>query len=81
MGREIAEVTVLEGKLQRNESGRFEVEEFALTSGHLVEIKIAGQWCFGIIEYWRDDYHWFSRPEGIPVILHNGVRARIKFDK
>jgi hypothetical protein len=32
----------------------------------------------GAIEHWRDGYYWFSPPESIPVILRNGIKARIE---
>ena len=66
------------GKLQKNDCDRFEFEGVVLTSGSVVEIKIGGQWMKGSVEHWLGAYHWFSRPEGVPVRLRNGIEARIK---
>ncbi|NJL24736.1 MAG: DUF5348 domain-containing protein [Calothrix sp. SM1_5_4] len=63
--------------LQKNDCGRWEVGIHELTSGSLVEIRIDGQWICGVIEYWQDAYYWFSRYDGIPVILHSGIYARL----
>ncbi len=65
------------GKLIRNDCERFEIDDCQLTSGSLVEIKINNNWLLGIIEHWRDAYYWFSKDEGIAVILRNGISARI----
>lgn len=65
------------GKLERNECGRWEFSEIELTSGSVVEICIDGQWICGAIEYWQDDYYWFSRRSGVTVMLHSGIRARL----
>lgn len=63
--------------LQKNDCGRWDVGTHELTSGSLVEIRIDGQWICGVIEYWQDAYYWFSRYDGIPVILHSGIYARL----
>jgi hypothetical protein len=68
---------VTEGNLQRNEIGRWEFSDIELTSGSLIEICIEGHWICGVIEYWQDDYYWFSRRDGILVILHSAVKARL----
>jgi hypothetical protein len=65
------------GKVLRNECERWEFNGIELTSGCLVEIEIDGHWLLGVIEYWIDGYYWFSRRDGIPVILHSGVNARL----
>lgn len=65
------------GKLSRNECYRWEFDGIELTSGSVVEIEIDGHWLQGVIEYWSDDYYWFSKREGIPVILHSGISARL----
>lgn len=65
------------GKLIRNECERFEIDDYQLTSGSIVEIKINNNWLLGIVEHWRDGYYWFSKDEGIAVILRNGISARI----
>ncbi len=67
----------LEGKLLRNSCERFEVADFELTSGTLVEIEINKTWLLGVVEYWKDAYYWFSKVEGIAVILRNGINARL----
>ena len=67
----------LEGKLLRNSCERFEVADFELTSGTFVEIEINKTWLLGVIEYWKDAYYWFSKVEGIAVILRNGINARL----
>ncbi len=66
-----------EGKLLRNDCERFEVGDFELTSGSVVEIQINRTWLLGVIEYWKDAYYWFSKVEGIAVILRNGMSARL----
>lgn len=63
--------------LQKNDCGRWEVGIHELTSGSLVEIRIDGQWICGVIEYWQDAYYWFSRRDGVPVVLHSGIYARL----
>lgn len=67
----------VEGNLQRNEIGRWEFAGIELTSGNIVEICIEGHWICGVIECWSNNYYWFSRREGIPVVLHSGIRARL----
>jgi len=68
------------GALKRNSIGRFEVLGIELTSGDSVDLMIDGQWLKGIIEFWENDYFWFSQGEGIPVVLRSGfmVRAGIR---
>ena len=65
------------GKIIRNEWGRWGFTDVELTSGSIVEIKIDDYWLRGVIEYWTDDYYWFSQRDGIPVILRSGIQARI----
>lgn len=65
------------GKLSRNDCERFEVGDFELTSGALIEIEINKTWLLGVIEYWKGGYYWFSKVEGIAVILRNGINARV----
>lgn len=65
------------GKLQRNEIGRLEFSGIELTSGNVVEICIDGNWICGVIEYWHDNYYWFSRKDGVPVVLRSGIHARL----
>lgn len=64
-------------KLQKNDCGRWEVGPVELTSGSLVEIQIDGLWICGVIEFWHDNYYWFSRRDGVPVVLHSGISARL----
>lgn len=66
-----------ESTLQKNDCGRWEVGFTELTSGSIVEIQIDGQWICGVIEYWHDNYYWFSRQDGVPVVLHSGIQARL----
>lgn len=66
-----------EGQLLRNDCQRFEVGDYELTSGSLIEIQINRTWLLGVIEHWRDGYYWFSKFEGIAVILRNGIQARL----
>ncbi|MBX3033554.1 MAG: DUF5348 domain-containing protein [Bdellovibrionaceae bacterium] len=66
-----------EGKLRRNDIGRWEFLDIELTSGSLVEICIEGHWICGAIEHWQDGYYWFSRRDGVTVILHSGIKARL----
>lgn len=65
------------GSLERNECGRWEFLEIELTSGSTVEICIDGYWIVGVIEYWQDDYYWFSCEYGIPVMLQSSIEARL----
>lgn len=64
-------------KLRKNECGRWEVGPSELTSGSLVEVQIDGLWICGVIEYWHDNFYWFSRRDGVPVVLHSGIGARL----
>ncbi len=66
-----------ENTLQRNDCARWAFGEIELKSGRTVEIQIDGQWLCGVIEYWHDNYYWFSRKDGVPVILHSGIKARL----
>lgn len=63
-------------RLQRNDIGRWVVEHYELTSGDSVELLIEGHWIKGQIEFWNDDYHWFSQKDGVPVILNSCIEAR-----
>lgn len=63
--------------LQKNDCGRWEFGSVELTSGSVVEIRIDGQWLCGVIEYWQDNYYWFSRQDGVTIILHSGIHARL----
>lgn len=67
-----------EGRLVMNDCGRWEFDAIELTSGSLVEICIDGTWLLGAIESTNGKYYWFSRRDGIPVILRVGIRARIQ---
>jgi hypothetical protein len=66
-----------ETTLRKNDCGRWEVGIHELTSGSVVEIQIDGHWICGVIEYWSDNYYWFSRRDGVPVVLHSGIYARL----
>ncbi len=65
-----------EENLKRNAIGRWTLGERELTSGAAVDILIEGHWVSGSIEFWNDDYYWFSRTDGVPVVLHSGIKAR-----
>lgn len=67
----------IEGTLQKNEINRWEFSGVELYSGSPIEICVDGTWLSGVIEYWHDAYYWFSRRDGIPVILHSGIKARL----
>ena len=69
---------ILENVLVRNHRGRFEVCEHELKSGSSLDIQINGEWLEGFVEHWGDGYFWFSKLESIPVILRNGIKARLK---
>ena len=64
------------GRLHKNGHGRWEIEGFHLTSGDRVEIEVNGVWIAGFIECWGGNYHWFSRLDGVEVVLLPGIRAR-----
>jgi hypothetical protein len=66
----------IEGLLRKNSFERWMVEGLELTSGAPVDLLIEGHWISGNIEFWNDSYHWFSRSDGVPVILHSGLRVR-----
>ena len=70
-------MSVQEGNLKLNDCGRWELNEIELTCGSVLYIDIDGHWIRGVIEYWTNDYHWFSQKDGVPVVLHTGIRARI----
>ena len=69
-------MNVIEGKMKRNSIGRWEIGELELTSGAAVDLMIEGHWISGSIEFWNDSYYWFSRKDGVPVVLHSGIGAR-----
>lgn len=71
------EMNILASMLRKNDRERWEVGSVELTSGSVVEIQIDGHWICGVIEYWHDNYYWFSRQDGVPVVLHFGIRARL----
>ncbi len=65
------------GKLKKNSIDRFELVDHEFTSGDVMELLIGGHWIKGHVEYWNASYHWFSRAEGVPVFLRNGLTVRI----
>ena len=70
--------TPIEGKLSRDDCERWRIEgECTLTSGSVVQIRINDLWLQGRIEFWRDDYYWFSTRDYVCVILRSGMWARI----
>ncbi len=66
-----------EGLLKRNCFQRFEVGDVEIKSGAIVEIEINKTWLLGVIEHWHESFFWFSKFEGIAVILRNGINARV----
>ncbi len=72
---------LIEGNMKRNSLDRWEIGDLELTSGAAVDLQIEGHWISGIIEYWTDDYYWFSRKDGVPVVLHSGIRARARLGR
>ena len=66
-----------EGKLFLNSCGRWEFDDFELTSGNFVEICIDGHWILGVIESYDGKYYWHSRRDRIQIILRKGVQARL----
>lgn len=69
-------MNLINDQLRRNDIGRWVVENYELTSGDSVELLIEGHWISGQIEFWNDDYHWFSQNNGVPVVLNSNLRAR-----
>jgi hypothetical protein len=67
---------VIEGFLKKNSIGRWAIEDLELTSGASVDLRIAGNWISGSIECWSGDYYWFSRGDGVPVVLNSSIMAR-----
>lgn len=65
------------GKLKKNSNERFELVDREFTSGSPMELLIGGHWIKGDVEFWNDSYHWFSRAEGVAVLLRNGLTVRI----
>ena len=71
-------MNIVEGNLKRNSIGRWEIENLEFTSGAALELLVEGNWIPGNIESWNGEYYWFSRTDGIPVVLHSGIKARAK---
>jgi len=69
----------IEGTLNKNEIGRWEINDHEFTSGSCLEILLDNKWIRGVIEYWhsRSDYYFYTRLEGIPIGLLQGVTARV----
>jgi len=66
----------VKGQLVRNKIGRWQVDDVELTSGDHLEIYVDGVPLRGVIEYWQNDYHWFSLIDGIPVLPLSGMKAK-----
>jgi Domain of unknown function (DUF5348) len=66
-----------EGNLFRNDRGRWEFDDFELTSGNFVELCIDGHWILGTVESCDGKYYWHSRRDHIQVVLRKGIRARL----
>jgi hypothetical protein len=66
---------ILNGTLEKNETGRWEYADRELTCGDVVEIDI-GTWIKGRIEHNGRDYYLLA-PDGMTEIgLHKGLPAR-----
>lgn len=63
--------------LERSSNNAFELNNKPLVSGTALDIQINGVWLSGMIELCGEDYCWFSGQESIPVILKNGIIARV----
>jgi hypothetical protein len=68
---------MIEGTLKRNLGGRWEVKELELAAGAVIELFIGEHWIAGTIECWNGDYYWFSRGDGVAVVLDASIKARI----
>ena len=66
-----------EGYLKSNNNEHWEVNGIELKPGSKIEIQIDEYWICGVIENWNDGFYWFSQKNGVPVILHSGIRARL----
>ena len=69
-------MNITDRKLEQNAIGRCEIGQRELTSDANIELRIGGHWILGNIEFWSGDYYWFSRTDGVPVVLHSGLKAR-----
>lgn len=65
------------GKLKRNSFDRWDLLDVELTSGDLVDLLIEGHWISGQIEFWNSTYYWFSKRDGVPVVLNVALTARL----
>ena len=75
---------VFEGKLRKNEIGRWEVGGYDLTSGEMLEVRLdlagAGRngWICGRIEHDGRDYVLMVGEQDIAVKLKPGLQARTR---
>ncbi|OYZ24470.1 MAG: hypothetical protein B7Y39_00750 [Bdellovibrio sp. 28-41-41] len=60
----------------KNDIGRWVAGSYELTSGDKIEILIENHWLKGRIEFWRDDYYWFSQTGNVQVVLNSSIKAR-----
>jgi Domain of unknown function (DUF5348) len=67
---------LLLGGIQKTVAGRYRLNDLNLSSGDCVELLVGGHWAKGTVEFWNGEYHWFSRSEGIPVVLQEGMVMR-----
>ncbi len=65
-----------EGLLKRNIDGRWEIGDMEFQSGDPMELLIDGHWVRGFVEFWDQDYHWYSSRDYVLVILRSGQMAR-----
>lgn len=70
-----------EGFLKLNNFSQWEFNNVEISSGDTVEIQIDEYWIIGVIEKWQDNLYWFSRQNGVPVVLHTGIKARLPLTK
>lgn len=63
--------------LERSSNNGFQLDSKTLVSGTALDIQINGIWLSGVIGLCGEYYCWFSSQESIPVILKNGIIARV----
>lgn len=68
----------IEGILKKNDIGRWEFNDYELTSGNTVEIMIDDTWIKGRIEYAHDskEYVFLAGMKETIIGLRHGMRAR-----
>lgn len=64
-------------RIVRGDNGRLEISGVEIAPGIALGLLIDGHWIMGVIENWSDEVFWFSRYDGVPVVLHSGLVARL----